>query len=360
MIGGGETHVLDLVKTLDPEVFESEVLSFTDGEMVSQLKKINVPCHVLHTEKGFDYKIWPQVQSLMEAGAFDIIHAHGTRACSNSFRAAQKSGLPLVYTIHGWSFHQDQGFLVRTIRTLSERFLVNQSKLNIAVSDSNQAAGIQQLNMPHSVVIKNGINLDKFNPDKAFDLTKAALQAPADKLCIALIARLTVQKDPHTFIRAAAEVLQQHQGVHFVLVGGGDLEASSKALAQELKINEHLSFVGFHTDVPAVLNAIDIYCLPSLWEGLPIGILEAMAMKKPVVATPVDGTKEIITHEKTGLLFPEKNHHALADALIRLIQDVRLREQLGNQARAEIEKTFSTDRVAREVAREYLKIKASR
>lgn len=356
MIGGGETHVLDLVKTLDPERFESEVLSFTDGEMVTQLKKVNIPCHVLHTETGFDYKIWPKVQELMQKGQFDIVHAHGTRACSNSFRPAKKCGIPLIYTIHGWSFHQDQGFVVRTVRTLSERFLVNQSKLNIAVSDSNQAAGIAQLKMPHSVVIKNGINLQKFDPTKNYSLTKADLKAPTDKLCIALIARLTVQKDPHTFIKAAAEVLKQNNQVHFVLVGGGDLEESSKALAEALNISEHLSFVGFHMDVPAVLNTIDVYCLPSLWEGLPIGILEAMAMKKAVVATPVDGTVEIITHEKTGLLFPEKDHQALAKALLRLAEDSALREALGNQARAEIEETFSTERVAQEVAHEYLRI----
>ncbi len=353
MIGGGETHVLDLVSALDPALFESEVLSFTDGEMVSRLAALNVPCTVIYTEKGFDYKVWGKVYDLIRKGNFDLVHAHGTRACSNSFRASKKSGLPLVYTIHGWSFHQDQGLLTRTVRELSERFLVNQSVRNVAVSESNREEGVKKLGMPNAVVIKNGINLQKFDPDRVFELSRNHFGIPEGKLLVGMIARLTVQKDPHTFLKAAAAVLKVLEHVHFVLVGGGDLEESCRQLAKELNIEASVTFAGFHTNVPAVLNILDVYCLPSLWEGLPIGILEAMAMRKAIVATPVDGTKEILTHGQTGLLFDEQDEQQLAKALLHLLENPAIRKQLGQNAQNEVRKHYSTQRVADEVGALY-------
>ena len=104
-IGGGETHVLDLVTHLDDR-FTSEVLAFTHGEMVDRLSQMGVTCHVIETERPFDVRVWGKTRRLMQERGIQVVHAHGTRACSNSFWGAQKLDLPLLYTIHGWSFHR--------------------------------------------------------------------------------------------------------------------------------------------------------------------------------------------------------------------------------------------------------------
>ena len=98
-IGGGETHVLDLVASLSDE-FHSEVLAFTPGEMVSALKKKGVLCHVINTEKPFDFTSWSRVRKLMADRKIDLVHAHGTRACSNSFRAVSLSSLTPLMTVY--------------------------------------------------------------------------------------------------------------------------------------------------------------------------------------------------------------------------------------------------------------------
>lgn len=348
-IGGGETHVLDLVAHLDDR-FNSEVLAFTQGEMVDRLSEMGVPCHVIETERPFDIRVWGKAKKLMQERGVQVVHAHGTRACSNSFWGARQLGLPLLYTIHGWSFHPDQMAALRFMRLRGERFLVHRTDQNISVSKSNNQDGIRLLKMPNSQVVTNAVDTVRFDPKKAAVLRKEDLGIPSDKLLVGFLARLTKQKDPLSFIRAAAEVLRSHGDVHFALVGGGELETDCRNLAATLGVTQNLHFVGFRTDVPDVLKTFDVYCLPSLWEGLPIGILEAMTMKKAVVATPVDGTKEIIEDQVSGLLFPEHDHVSMANCIRRLADDPTLRAKLGQEARKVIDSSFSIDQMSRKIA----------
>lgn len=355
-IGGGETHVLDLVGSLHPDYFHSEVLTFTDGEMVNRLHALNVPCTVIHTEKPFDVTVWGKVKKFMQERQFDLVHAHGTRACSNSFKSANDLNLPLAYTIHGWSFHPDQSFFLRTAREKSERFLVRRTSCNISVSQSNNRDGMERLGMPNSRVINYGINLEKFAPEKEYPLSRKDLNWPEDKFLMGMVARLTKQKDPATFIKAFAKVSEQRPEAHAVIVGGGELEPQCKELAQQYGLEERLTFEPFRTDVPAVLKLLDVYCLPSLWEGLPIGILEAMAMQKTIVATPVDGTKEVITDGETGYLFPEYDHEAMAQKLIQCIDNRERGRQLGLNAHKRIEQDFTVPLTAKNVGNLYLEL----
>ena len=140
-IGGGESHLLSLVENLDKNIYEPIVLSFTDGPMIDRLKALNIPVHIIPSNKPFDFKVWGKVKQLMQQEKIDLVHAHGTRANSNVFKAARALQKPLAYTIHGWSFHVDQPFLIKKIRIAGEKFLVSRSDLNISVSVSNQKTG---------------------------------------------------------------------------------------------------------------------------------------------------------------------------------------------------------------------------
>ncbi|WP_417608082.1 glycosyltransferase family 4 protein [Owenweeksia hongkongensis] len=355
-IGGGETHVLDLVSNLNKDKFTSEVLSFTDGEMVSRLKKMGVPCHVIPTTRPFDFSVWGSVKKLMLENKYDLVHAHGTRACSNSFSAANKLGLPLAYTIHGWSFHQDQSTLVRNVRELSEKFLVNKTTRNISVSESNNNDGIERLGMPNSQIVNYGVNLEKFNASGNYELNRQDLSLPDDKILVGMVVRLTIQKDPLTFLKAAKVALKKSKNLHFVVVGGGELEPKCRDYVSKHNLGQDVTFVGFRTDVPAVLNLLDIYCLPSLWEGLPIGVLEAMAMAKAIVATPVDGTKEVIKHDVSGLLFPEYDSQKMAACILDLANNNSKRKKVGENALSKINESFTVGRMADEIGDLYMQL----
>lgn len=332
-IGGGESHVLDLVKGLDKDAFEPVVLSFTHGPMVDQLQAIGIKTYVVETLKPFNLTTYNTVKEILRKEEIDILHAHGTRALSNTIFPARSMGIPTVYTVHGWSFHQDQPYHIRRVRELSEKFLTDQVNVTISVSRSNQKDGLERFNMKRSQVINYGIDLDRFNPQKPMRDLRAELGIQPGKTVVGYLVRMTTQKDPFTLIRAVAEIAKNTRDLQFLFIGDGDLKTASIELARELGVSDMITFHPFRTDIPEVLHTFDIYTLPSLWEGLPIGMLEAMAMKKAIVATPVDGTKEAILEGQNGLLVPCKDHEALASAILRLHHNPEMRRVLGEAAR---------------------------
>ncbi|NQX38577.1 Glycosyltransferase involved in cell wall bisynthesis [Pedobacter steynii] len=355
-IGGGETHVLDLVQELSKNDFESVVLAFTDGPLITELNKLGIKTHVILTEKPFDIGVWKEVRQLMIAEGIDLLHAHGTRAQSNTFWGARKLGIPVVYTVHGWSFHPNQNALVKKLRILSERFLVAKADVTICVSTNNLNEGRSNFPMNPAVVIKNGINFTKFNPDRSFGSLRAEFDIDEETLIVGYIARITAQKDPFTFIEAIAKVPDE-LNVKFLIVGDGDLKIQTVALAERLKVMHKVIFSGFRQDIPDLLSIFDIYCLPSLWEGLPIGLLEAMAMRKATISSAVNGTKEVIEDGVNGLLIEPKDAVGLRNAILRLVTEKPLRESLAKQAEIAVKKDYSISKMTLQIEDLYKKIK---
>lgn len=351
-IGGGETHVLDLVQALNKDLYEPIVLSFTPGPMVDRLRAMGVTTHVMLTEKPFNILKWQQVKQLLKDERIDVVHAHGTRAGSNTFWAAKQLGLPLIYTVHGWSFHVDQKPLIRRTRQLGEKLLINKADVTVCVSESNRQDGLAFTSMDKAVVIQNGVNLDKYNPERAFKDVRTELGIAPDRILVGCIARITGQKDPLTYVRAIAAV-PASLPLTFLLIGNGDLKAASVELAKELGLGDRIKFLEARQDIPDVLKALDIYCLPSLWEGLSIGLLEAMAMGKSVIATAIDGTREVIDDNVNGLFIPPKSPEKLAEALTRLATDPALRQRLGAAARQTVLSKFNAETMTRQVEQLY-------
>lgn len=351
-IGGGESHVIDLVEELNKDKYESIVLSFTEGPMVDRMRANGIKTYVIKTERPFDFTKWSAVRNILEKEKIDIVHAHGTRANSNTFSSANKLNIPVLYTVHGWSFHPDQKFLLRNFRILGEKYLVSKSKLTICVSDNNLNDAKRLFPMKRAAVVKYGINLTKFNPNAIFSDLRTELGLSKDTFVVGYVVRMTIQKDPLTLVRAIA-MIPENLDIKFLFVGDGDLKNDAIKLTNDLKIADKIIFMDFRQDVPNVLNAIDVYCLPSLWEGLPIGMLEAMAMEKAVVVTAIDGAKEVIINEKNGLLIPPQNPKKLAEALLQLYHDRDLKQRISKAAGQTILEQFSVSKMTRKIEEVY-------
>lgn len=357
-VGGGESHVLDLVGGLNKELFDPVVLSFTEGPMVDRLQEMGVKTHVISTLKPFDFRVFGQVKKLMKQEGIQLLHAHGTRACSNTYYPAKQLNIPLIYTVHGWSFHDNQKEWIRRIRILGERLLVKRAAVTVCVSDSNLQEGSSYFKFNKSIVIKNGINQVRFNPEKSFKDIRAELGVGKDEVLVGFIARVTLQKNPLLLIRSFAK-LAGTLPVKLLIVGDGDLKKEAVDLAAALKVEDKIIFQPFRQDIPDLLNAIDIYCLPSLWEGLSIALLEAMAMRKAIVATPVNGTKEVITHLHNGILVPVNDADALANAFVQLVNDPLLREQIAQQAYQTLSQEFNTQTMVHKIEELYTQVTAN-
>ena len=331
--GGGESHLLDLVTHMDKSRFEPVVLSFTSGAMVDEMRRRGIKVKVIYTKRAFDFSVWKKIRDFIIEEQIDIVHAHGTRANSNVFWAAKRTKRPLIYTIHGWSFHIDQKYPVRKIREFSERFLTSLSDKVICVSKSNEQDGIKLFNMKRSTVIYNAVDLEKFSPYNNYKDIRQELGISSDKTVVGYIVRITKQKDPLTMLKAMKKLDgYSDNNIVLLMVGDGELKDQALKLAKKLKIEDKVISQPFRADIPEVLNAIDIYCLPSLWEGFPIGILEAMAMKKAIVASPVDGTREMIKDGETGLFVNYGKPKDLAEALKFVSKDTAFRDMLARNA----------------------------
>lgn len=352
-IGGGESHLLDLVEFLDKEAYEPICLAFTDGEMIKRMKAMGIECHVIETEKPFDMKVQRQVRQLMQDRGISIVHAHGSRAASNVVWPARRLRLPMVYTVHGWSFHDDQPWPVRKLRAWSEKLICHLSQKVICVSASNAETGREVFGLQECDVIENGINLRRFDAKGNYPDLRREFGFSTDDFVVGFIARNTKQKAPLLFLQALQHAHTQDPHVKGLFVGEGDLDAEVDAFIKEQQMEDYVYRSKFRLDVPALLHAIDAYCLPSLWEGLSIALLEAMAMGKAIIATPTDGTKELISNEENGLVVPFDSPIETAKAMLRFKDDTALRCRCGKEALRLVAERFNAERVAQAVEEIY-------
>ncbi len=359
-IGGGESHVLDLVSGFDKTLITPIVMAFTNGHMIDALTKQGIKCYVVETNSAFDYKVQNKITDIVRKENIDIIHAHGSRAASNMIWSAKRLRKPLVYTVHGWSFHQDQSFWIQKIRAWSEKLICKCSRQIICVSDSNRLSGNKTFGLNSCKVIENGVNLKRFNPHGNNKDLRPVFGFSKDDIIVGLIARITLQKDPLTFIQGIAIAHKQNPRIKGLIVGEGDMKEEIEEYIQSHEMNSFIHTAPFRTDVPDILNTIDIYCLPSLWEGLSIALLEAMAMKKPVIVTPTDGCKELIKHGENGLVVNFKSPDEMANACLQYISEPSLMEKCVNAAFEMVDERFNAQRVSDTVSDIYQNILAIR
>ena len=350
LIGGGESHLLVLMENIDRSKYDPVVLSFTGGPMIDKLNELNIKNYVIPSLRPFDVRVWGKVKKLMISEKIELVHVHGSRANSNILWAARSLNIPVVYTVHGWSFHQDQHFLVRNLRVMGEKYLTSRTDLNISVSESNKQSGRQFIKGFESVVVNNGIDQTRFNPKKTYKDIRREFNIPAGKILVLFLARFTAHKQPLALIRAFTGAVKRNNHLHLMMVGDGDQKQEAVELIAKEGTGDQITLVPFRLDVPDIIAAADIYVLPSLWEGLPIALLEAMAMGKAVIGTKVDGTSEVIQDRENGLLIPTENLvKELEEKLVLLSQDETLRHSLQQKAISTVNEKYNAVNMTRQI-----------
>jgi glycosyltransferase involved in cell wall biosynthesis len=356
-IGGGESHLLSLLDNIDKDRFEPVVLSFTDGPMVERLRAMQVDTTVIHTERPFDITRSGAVKKFLREKKPDLVHAHGTRANSNILWAAHSLKIPVIYTVHGWSFHPDQPYPLRTVRILGERYLTAKSDLCISVSDSNRQSGLRYIPSFRSEVVANGIDLRRFNPSGKFNDIRSELGIGKDKILLLFIARFTGHKQPLCLLKAFSKAIAEIPNLHLLMVGEGDERTEADNIIRKHQLENLVTMLPFRQDVPDILAAADIFILPSLWEGLPIGLLEAMAMGRTVIATNVDGSREVVQDGKNGLLIePDDLENNLVAAIKKLAINPQLRQTLASGAVMTTSEKYSAEVMTHKIEELYIRI----
>jgi glycosyltransferase involved in cell wall biosynthesis len=352
-IGGGESHVFDLAKNLDKSKFRPIVLSFTDGPMVTNLRNIGIEVEVIYSEMPFDLTVVFRVLRILKKYSIDIVHAHGTRAASNLFIATKLFNKKIIYTVHGWSFNDSQGKVLRFLRKSAETFITRNVDLVINVSHANKKSGAKLYDNFHSRLINYGISRDKFDYSINGSDFKKQNGLSDEFVWFGLVARMTFQKDPLNLIEAFYLAQKENSKIRLVMIGEGELDEKKNNLISKYALNDKVKVLPFHQNMPEVLAAIDVYCLVSLWEGLPIGLLEAMAMKKPCIVSPADGIVEVIENEKNGIIVNKSNPEQLKNAILKLANMPELLTLFGEKAYEKIDEEFSIEMMVNKTEQVY-------
>jgi len=337
--GGAETKLLELVQHMDRDRFETTVISLGLGNEIEDLFR-QLDCRVMtfQRQSKIDFGLLKRIRNFIRNEKIDIVMTTLFYADVIGALAGHKGGAKGVFS---WETISHPKWLVPH-RFWAYRYAIRKADKVISVSIATADWLIQKRKVPAEkvMIIPYGVNLQKFKPG-ARSVSRQDIGVSDDDVVIGQVARLNEQKG-HTFlIDAAASIIEHQPRAKFVLVGDGPLRSEIEEKIRSKNLQDHFILLGFRQDVPDLLPLFDVFTLPSLYEGLPNVVLEAMATALPVVATPVDGTKEAVVDNETGFMVPVGDTQALAEKLLLLIHDAQLRNKLGSAGRRRVEEHFS-------------------
>jgi len=340
-VGGATEAALNACAYVDKERFTARLVCGPKpdeegdaGHRASELgvEVITIPTLVRSIDPPRDLRALRALRGLFRATRPDIVHTHSSKAGFLGRLAARRERVPaVIHTVHGWSFHD---FMPRRNRALFvgvERLAARWTDRIVTVSQSDRDKGLAAGIRPRGVysVIHELNDLEPFlGADEDAGRTRADLGLPPDAPVIGTVGRLSDQKDPTTFVRAANAVVAEVPEARFVMVGHGPLRRQAERLVADLGLQDRFLFTGARNDVPTILRSFDVFLLTSLWEGMPLVIPQAMACGVPVVASTADGNRELIREGENGLLAPPRSPDEFARAVVRLLRDKALRDRV--------------------------------
>jgi glycosyltransferase involved in cell wall biosynthesis len=349
IVGGAQENTMLTAQLLDPARWEVAIVAGpqtgSEGSLIETVRERGIPLTlepslVREVNPWQDLRAIGRLARLMRRERYTIVHTHSSKAGIVGRWAAKLAGVPVIlHTVHGWGHHERQSPLVRAYYIWLEKLTLPITDKLIVVSPRNTEKGLADgIGTPDDyVVIRSGIELDRFgHPQVAWAETRQAWGLPLHAPVVGTVTRLSPQKGPLDFVRAAAQIAQANPEVYFLMVGDGPLRGEVEQLAAELGIRDRLVLTGLRRDVPELLAAMDIFALSSLWEGLPRVLPQAMATGLPVIATACDGSAEAVEEGVNGFLTPPGDPAALADKVLALIRNPDLAHGLGEAGRARV------------------------
>lgn len=335
-IGGAERLIADGAAFWDREAYDyrvAYVLPWKD-QVVGDLEALDIPVRCIGTTKGFRPPVVGRLRALLDEWGVDIIHVHSPAVAA--LARLVKGDRTLVYTEHN---------VVDSYRLptrVANRLTYTRNDAVIGVSDA-VGESVTKYPGPNAEVIPNGVSA-RFRPDEAAT-ARAELGLSADDPLIVHVGNIRPHKGHSNLIAAVNVLAETHPSITVVSIGGekydGDLERVRQEAADS-GVSNQIQFLGRRTDARAFTEAATVYVNPSDFEGLPVAILEAMALARPIVATAVGGVASVIT-ESTGILIPEKDPQALASAVAALLDDAARATMLGKAAQDLVESEFGLD-----------------
>lgn len=340
-IGGAESLILTTLQLLDPQRFTSVLCCIQEPGSLGEeaIKKgyrvVSLGCM---KDKGFDRQAVRDITEVIRTENIDIVHCHLYHAGLYGRLAAKITGRPVIFTVHNVYSNP------KIHRRLINWWLGRSTERIIAVSQSvaRDVERYDWIKSPKLLVIPNGIDISPFADLPARAVAKQRLGFPEDALVLGCVGRLEPQKGHRYLLEALSAILVETGDCpHLFIVGDGGERDRLQSLVSQWGLSQRVHLLGARRDIPDLLAAFDVFVLPSLWEGLPLAMLEAMAASLPVIATDVGGIGEVIPNQESGLILPPASSSALKVAIQQLASNSSLRASLGAAAKMRVEQRYS-------------------
>ncbi|CAM3980321.1 hypothetical protein PMAG_a2853 [Pseudoalteromonas mariniglutinosa NCIMB 1770] len=295
-----------------------------------------------------DLKAFYKLYKLCKKEKFDVVHTHSSKTGVLGRIAAKLAGVPMVvHTVHGFSFPAAQSKFAKALYFVMEYMGSKFSDKVICLHQDDKDIAVNQLKTKESnvCVIANGVNIDKFSPSAENDKN--------NRKVIGMVGRLWPQKDPLTLAKAGVKLFSSRNDFEIRFIGGGELEESLKEIIHEAQAQQHIKLLGWKDDIAEQLREFDVFVLPSLWEGMPLAILEAQSTKLPCVVSNIQGNNHLVKDQLDGLLFEAKDVDGLVQCLEKLLDDPDFADLLATNARNKIESSFDINDRTKKVCQLY-------
>ncbi len=340
-ISGRSKVIYDLSYSLEKDGFRFLVASLTSNVRYAFCQN-GLRCVNLDKKEGFDISVIWKLIRIIKDEKISLIHTHGKGALLYGVFAKKLSRVKgLVHTVH-----RADGDLLSENRLVKQLIASFVDKV-IAVSDSARLKFTETHNFPLSktITIYNGIDISKYERNQPIDSGLCELRSKA-RLIIGTVANLSYDKDLETLLLAFSEVVKIYPDSLLIVAGDGPKANELKRFAEKLGVSEKVKFLGFRNDVPGILQILDIFVLSTRTEGLGIALLEAMAAKVPVVASAVEGVKEVVEDGVSGKLFTYGNPQELKDSIISLLKDKKLCDTFMENGYRRVKNNFSLEKMS--------------
>jgi len=356
-IGGAEKALVRTVIGLDKRMYNPTVCCLRGrGPVAEEIESAGVPVAPLNMSGKFDLAAVFRLFRLLWKEEISIVHSYLYHANILGRIVGRVARVPIIISSERSVILSEEVVNKNTLemgsrlRRLMNGLSMRLSDRVVTVSELVRETLIaaSKIDPKRLVTIHSGVNLEGYQIDGDITAKKKGLGLETSAAVIGAIGRLDRVKGVEYLLRAAAKVIFKTPDAAFLIVGDGSQREALEQLARSLGISHRMVFTGQRDDVPELLSTMDVLVLPSLYEGLPNAVLEAMAAGKPVIATRVGGTPEVVEDKVTGLLVPPRDPEALAEAIIALIQDRERAEAMGQVGRARVEEYFSVERMIAE------------
>jgi glycosyltransferase involved in cell wall biosynthesis len=329
-LGGAQQNTLYTVSHLDRNLFEPFLITGKGGILDEEAQKLDgvsvhfCPSLVREIGPATDWAAYRELKSLLSRLRPDVVHTHSSKAGVLGRFAAQAAGVPVViHTYHGFGFHRFQNPIVLRFYVEVEKKACRRAHHLVFVSQANLdwAKELGLTSGCGTSLIRSGVKTQPLLDARRTDHIRQALGVSSEKKAVGMIACLKPQKDPLTFVEAADLVTQKRSDAFFFLIGDGELRPQVQKRVSRMKHPERFQLLSWRRDIPELLASLDLTVLTSLWEGLPRVIPEATIAGVPVIASDIEGNREIVHEGRNGALAQPRNAPDFAERIIAALQN---------------------------------------